>query len=264
LASFQGAHVRTVPLSGAARIRPEADKLIIEVNEAHSVGKQNFSLGHEITHTLLPTYTGEPVDDTVTGEFAGAVEQELLCDLGAAALLLNQRWLRPMASEAGPSLSALVSLAATFRASLQATAHQLTEADIWPCAFVLWEEGYRKAEEPQPGQGLLPGFGSRRRPEAKLRARHCYASRSFGLFFPRNKSVEWTSLVGQCYETNDMTWGVEELNLGRSSARLYWECLYAPYKSGDDVRGRVISLLLPQEQTRVPSEQLLQRPIEAL
>src|SRR5215207_1706792 len=72
--------VRRVPMRGAARLIPDGTFLRIEVNEGHSLGKQHFSIDHETTHTLLPTYGNERVDDAETGTFRGNNEEEILCD----------------------------------------------------------------------------------------------------------------------------------------------------------------------------------------
>ncbi len=143
LASFRGVRaVRRAPMAGAGRLLPEDGGLAIEVNEDHSPGKQNFTVDHEVVHTLMPSYRGQRIEDAETGTFVANLEEELLCDIGAAVLLLDPRLLRPLALEGGPSIRTLVDLAALFRASLEATARQLARLDVWPCAFVVWEEGF--------------------------------------------------------------------------------------------------------------------------
>jgi len=118
LASFRGiSDIRRHPMASAARLVPGDRGLIVEVNVDHSPSKQNFSIDHEITHTLLPTYSGQSVEDVVTGQFSLTSEEELLCDIGASTLLLDGRWLCPLARDAGPSLDTLFQLAETFGAS---------------------------------------------------------------------------------------------------------------------------------------------------
>ena len=79
-----------------------------------------------------------------------------------AALLLDRAILRPLAEDAGPSVTTLVDLSALFKASLQATARQLALLDLWPCAFVFWEEGYRKDERIADNQLPMPILGELR------------------------------------------------------------------------------------------------------
>src|SRR4051794_11408263 len=147
--------VRRVPMSGAARLIPDGSFLRIEVNQDHSLGKQNFSIDHESSHTLIPTYGNERVDDKETGAFKDTSEKEFLCDIGAATLLLDPRWLTGVALQASPSIALLRSTAETFTASLEATARQLAIVAPWSAAFVFWEEGVRKKERIPPGQLLM-------------------------------------------------------------------------------------------------------------
>jgi Zn-dependent peptidase ImmA (M78 family) len=252
LASFSGVRdVRRVHMQSAARLVPMGDSgLTIEVNQGHSVGKQNFSIDHEVVHTLLPTYDGSAVDDAETGTFADSSEEELLCDIGAAALLLDDRWLQPVALDAGPSMATLRFLAESFGASLQATARRLAELDLWRCAFVMWEPGFRVADRIHASQSLLPVFDALGPPIPKYRVTVAYASPSFDYAIPRNKSVARSSLVSACGDDGTFTCGVETFDLGRSSVPLYCENLHAPYRANGALRSRVISLLLPYASAR--------------
>jgi hypothetical protein len=246
LASFQGIRcIRPARMVSAARLVPEGGALVIEVNENHSLGKQNFSVGHEITHTLFPTYSGEMVEDEETGEFRDDMEEELLCDVGASVLLLPERWLRPVASELGSTLHTLFHTAERFEASLQATARKLTQIDLWPCAIVFWEEGFRKSERIPEGQSLIPGLDGYGYPTPKLRVNAAYTSRSFGHFIPRNKSVHEDSVIVACRNSSDSMAAVERFDLGHAVVTLHCESIWAPYRLGNTLRNRAISLLLP-------------------
>ena len=267
LASFRGvSEVRRVAMASAARLLPEKGSLVIEVNESHSTGKQNFSIDHEVSHTLIPTYGNHCVDDIETGTFPIGSEEEMLCDLGAAALLLDPRWIRPLAHQAGPSIATLLSLAETFGASLEATARQLASLDVWPCAFVVWEDGLRKENRQRQNLQLLPGFEEFGKPQPKLRVRSSYATPSFGHFVPQNKSVSETSLIAICSEQSPFTFGVEFLDLGKGSStiRVYCENLFAPYTRSGTTFRRVISLLLPMGQESSQSNLVNVFQLEAL
>jgi len=249
LASFRSVReVRLAAMRSAARLVPDGDALLIEVNRDHSPGKRNFSVDHEVAHTLFPTYNGQLVDDTVTGSFPVGMEEELLCDIGAAALLLDPRWLRPLAHDAGPSLQTLSLLAGLFNASLEATARKLAGLDVWPCAFVTWEPGQRKAERVPDAQIPMIGFEHPEARRGKLRVKRAYVARSFGHFIPENKSADDTSIVALCRVANEPLRGVEKFAFGRHPIRLYCESVYVPYRSGGDIIPRVISLLLPTER----------------
>ncbi len=246
LASFQGVrYIRPTRMMSAGRLIPDGGALVIEVNDRHSPGKQNFSAAHEIVHTMFPTYSGYTVDDAETGAFCNDSEEEFLCDVGASALLLPDRWLRQIALDLGPALYTLLESAKLFEASLQATARKLAELDLWPCAFVLWEEGFRKVDRIPEGQDLLPGLEEYGHPRPKLRASNVYASQSFGHLIPKNKSVHDDSVVAECCNTEGAMYKLERFDLGHSIVDLHCETIWAPYRAGDTVRNRVISLLLP-------------------
>jgi Zn-dependent peptidase ImmA (M78 family) len=251
LASFRDVlNIRRTQMRGAARLVPEPGGLVIEVNQSHSPGKQNFSIDHEVVHTLMPTYIGQAVDDVETGAFADNQEEELLCDIGAATLLLDARWLRPLVSEVGLSINTLLDMAARFGASLQATARQIAALNLSPCAFIFWEMGYNKAERAIAKKSALPGMEELVMPQQKLRMQYPYRATSFDYFIPTNKSVEESSLVRACYQEEVPTAGIEWFDLDPSSARLYCENYYAPYWKGEELHGRVISLLLPASLSR--------------
>ncbi len=246
LASFQGVRsIRTVSMTSAARLVPEGGALVIEVNERHSLGKRNFSAAHEISHTLLPSYTGGAIVDEETGQFCDDREEEFLCDVGASALLLPDRWLRQVALDLGATLSTLVHSAERFGASLQATARKLAQLNLWPCAFVLWEEGFRKADRVLERQALIPGMEAYGLPRPKFRVANAYSSQSFAHFIPWNKSIHDDSVIVACRNVDGAMSGVERLDLGHGVVELYCESIWAPYRSGDVMRGRVLSLLLP-------------------
>ena len=246
LASFQGIHdVRLAVMQSAGRLVYRDGSLIIEINEEHSLGKRNFTTHHEVSHTLIPTYTGQPVDDPETGTFSQGNEEELLCDVGAAALLLPPRWLRSHAVDGGPSISTLLDVASAFESSLEAAARQLASLDCWSAAFVCWEEGHRKNEQAPTSQVILPGLEGFGVPMPKWRVCRAYPTRSFGHFVPANKSIEDNSLVAACCEADPFTWGVENIDLGKGPHRMYCENYYAPYRKFGAIRRRVISLLMP-------------------
>ncbi len=124
--------------------------------------------------------------------------------------------------------------------------------------------GYRKTERIPDGQSRLSGFEHFSGPQPKFRAKRPYAARSFGHYVPANKSVDDTSLVTLCCGTNELTRGTEEFPFGRRPIRLYCENLYAPYKSGQTIVPRIISLLLPTERQAAPGRSLIGYQLETL
>lgn len=261
MASFRNIYdIRCAAMVSDARLIPDDRGMLIEVNERHSRGKQNFSADHEIAHTLMPDYTGEPISDERTGLFHSGYEEELLCDIGAAALLLNPRWLHPRAQEIGQSLSSLQSLADQFDASLEATARQLADGNVWPIAFIVWEDGVRKEHKISRDQRRLPGLESWATITPNLRVSRCYVSHSFqkhGYYIPVNKSAPESSLIIDCGPETPYARELIDFEIGQrqTSVRLSCESWYVPYRRNGEIQRRVISLVAPPT-----SDHLLHEP----
>lgn len=238
LASFQDIReIQRVPMHGAGRLIYNPQGSIIQVNSSDPPGRQNFTIAHEIAHTLLPTYTASPADifDVHTGKFQPTREEEYLCDIGASGLLLDRRWLRPLALEMGPSLGTLMELADRFQASLSATAIALAGLNLWPCAIVFWEKGLRKSERAAGSSESIP---------PKLRVALAATSPSFGIFVPRNQSASPESSVYTCFVTQRPTESREWFYFGRVRVQLHAESSFVPYRKAGTLTPRVVSFLL--------------------
>ena len=253
LASFQG--VRAIEKadmqpSGRLIAMPRtglalAGGHIIQVNRVESPTRQNFTIAHEIAHTFFPAFQARPqtIEDAQTGDYAeDDDEEERLCDIGASALLLPERWLRPLAERREPSLAALQDIAQTFRASVEATARAIARLDVWPFALVAWEPGWRKADRrlAEAGQPI----------PAALRVSRAIASPSFGLYIPRNKSIPEDSSVYQAYQTHAPTSGLDRLTIGERTWELQAESAYSAYNRNGVLQPRVISFLRPVRQAQ--------------
>jgi hypothetical protein len=263
LASFRGIReIRLAEMSSAARLVPDDGGLLIELNQAHSSGKRNFSADHEIAHTLMPSYSYGFVDDAETGTFSSSSEEEYLCDVGAAAMLLDPRTLKTLATEMGPSLETILMLADLFDASLEATVRAISNCNLWPCAFVFWEEGFRKSERASQVQPMLQGFVGFGAPEPKLRVSRVYRTSSFPHYIPPNKSVPRSSLVALSVGLDEPTFGIEGLDLGHEEISIYCENLHVPYRTRGEYRSRVLSVLLPVMDTQRSNSFNLQYALE--
>lgn len=239
LASFQGiTGVERVAMrpSGRLVVAPGQGALI-QINQDESQARQNFTIAHEIAHTLIPSFAAGPrsVEDSQTGDYPQDDEEEHLCDIGASALLLPERWLRPAASAVPPSLGALERIARRFRASLEATARAVARLDLWPFALVIWEPGWRKKDRPAEGQ--TPPI-----PPA-LRVSRAIAAPSFGFYIPRNKSAPEGSSIHAAFTTQSPTRGQDWLTVGQRSARLVAESAYYALQQDGVVKPRVVSFL---------------------
>ncbi len=152
--------IQSVAIPQAGRLVPDGGGFIIQVNAQHSRGKQNFTVGHEIGHILIPSYKERPrlVDDMTTGAYDPGREEEYLCDIAAAELLMPMSLFRPRAAAAGFNLHAVAYLARLFRASREAVAIRLVQTDLWPCAVAVWHQAYKPTQQQVLGQPTFPGM----------------------------------------------------------------------------------------------------------
>jgi Zn-dependent peptidase ImmA (M78 family) len=222
--------IELLEMAEAGRLVPHEGAYVVHVNQRHPETKQRFTVAHEVGHTFFDAASRSPrgLTDPATGLFDLRNEEEYLCDIGAAHTLLNRRWLEPLAREVRPSLDGLIDLAGTCRASLEATAIQLSQLGLWYCTFAFLEPGLRKAERLAAGQAALPGWGDVAGPVEKLRVRRVYGPPGVP-FLPLNKSVPASSQIWRAYDEQTRTEGEELLDLGHSVMRAYTQSIYAPY-----------------------------------
>ena len=251
LGSLRGVErIECVEMPSAGRLLPDsAGGYVIQVNGAHSFGRQRFSAAHEIVHTFFNEVRGtrSSHDDEVIGRFERSREdlrEEYLCDIGAAHMLLHPHWLRVLALGREPSLERLFAAADRCGASAEATARQLAVLGIWECSFIIWEPGYRKGERDLLGRPALPGFEAiAPRPTLKLRAERVYPAPG-APFFPRRKSVGEDTSVAEALGRKVRTRGVERFEIGSSVVAAECESQYVGYRRSDGaVVDRVLTLV---------------------
>lgn len=111
----------------------------IAVNGNDRSERQRFTACHELGHIVLdlPSEHGE----TPWWSYERRPENEKLCDVFAAELLLPHTLFRPEANGCDPGFTSIESLAARFDASLTATGSRFAAVASLPCAFVLAERG---------------------------------------------------------------------------------------------------------------------------
>ena len=256
LGSFQRIHtVEAVEMQEAGRLIPDMRGLRVQVNIRHSRGKQRFTIAHEIGHTLIPAYRRAPhaVQDMVTGLFSGGQEEEYLCDVAAAELLLPDHLFRSQASALGCNLDTVVILARQFLASREAIARRLTSMNLWPCAAALWHYAFKPSESAAPHQMVL-GETEWTPPQPKLRVRYASASTQFGHYLYPHLSAPPDGLLIQCYTENRVVCGEERLILSNRPVTLYVMAAPTNFLADEGPKREVLSLLLSEavsQQARV-------------
>lgn len=255
VASFQGVRdIQKLPMHHAGRLVPLPDGgLHIQVNEAHSRGKQNFTVGHEVCHTLFPSYGARPrfVEDHVTGAYERNQEEEYLCDVGAAELIMPMALFRPMAAEQGFNLDTVARQAELFRTSREAAAIRLVQTDLWPCAMAVWHLSHKPTERPRIGHPTLPGFETSV-PEKKIRLRYAVASSTFGHYLHKHLSAAPDGILARCYLQGESAYGEEQLTLGCGDQEFYVMAVVVDFLTEGNFIREVLSLLLSQGGAGAP------------
>jgi Zn-dependent peptidase ImmA (M78 family) len=146
---------------------------VIEIKSTLPPSRRVFTLGHEIAHTFFMRPQEGAVSqriDSSTEAFAEDNQEEYLCDLAAAemlmpaAALLNRRrictpdemsapenaFLRRVI-EYKPSARSVILLAREFGTSLATTARRFAEMDVWSCHIGFWAANENGNPEFQSG-----------------------------------------------------------------------------------------------------------------
>jgi len=156
----------------------------------------------------------------------------------------------------GVCIEAVQVLAQEFGASLEAAAVNIMRARVADVAVIVWEPGWKKQEKVDMVNPVLP-FGDEFSglPEKKLRIKFACACGDMGAFhFPRNKSIEMDSLIGQAAATTLSVCGMQELPVGgNATQRFYTESLSFRVRNGDAYESKVFTmahLKPPQDELR--------------
>lgn len=127
-ASFQGIKdIHVAEMDWAGMLAPsESGGFIITVRRADQPHRRNFTIGHEITHTLLPGYAviQHRCGGLGTPTLLDNRHLEKLADTGAAEWLLPRRFLRPIFADMAFDMSAIKDVADSHHASLDATSRR--------------------------------------------------------------------------------------------------------------------------------------------
>jgi hypothetical protein len=196
LASILGLRDRAVAgMVQDALIRPGHGGNGFEIlwNPGVAATRRNFTFGHEITHTFFP-------DCASSIQYRGPLHTcdpkkpvEVLCDVGAAELLLPRVEFGDHVNELGVSLTTLDSLRQTYVASREAVARRMVALALVPCAvaFVTCRLSPRELEASR--QLTLTAAD---RPRPKYRIDMMFGSGTFGAErLPSHKSVPDDSCV---------------------------------------------------------------------
>lgn len=201
IASCKGIRRRAAAHDFAGRIYVESDgQLVMDLNSSDSPERRRFTCAHEMIHTAFPNFTEEKryrLDATADAKPVNQ-EEEYLCDLGAAALLMPGALLDGF-DIATEGLKAVTKLSARAEVSLEAAGNRLAGLSTEPVAFMVFEHGHKPADRPALRRGEeIP---------KQVRLRYARCSESLPVYLPRFKSAEADSPIAKAYSTGEVEHG---------------------------------------------------------
>lgn len=168
----------------AGRIYAEANgQLVMDLNASDSEPRRRFSCAHEIMHTAFPgfrkefRYRADPVVETYN---RARGEEEYLCDVGAAALIMPQSLVEEDFSFTD-ALDAVEELSFEAEVSLEAAGNRLAALSRMPAVFLVMEVVNKPADLPRMrrGEEIPP----------RLRVRYAVVH-GMNLYLPKYKSAD--------------------------------------------------------------------------
>jgi|SRR5450830_259007 len=124
--------------SGMTITKPDGQHVII-VNSLETEERQRFTVCHEIAHIVLGLVSSH--EEIPSWSYAKRDQNEVMCDIFAAELLMPYKlWLNKV-PVADPPLSVIEWMAAEFKTSFPAAASRYATLAEIPCAFVTMERG---------------------------------------------------------------------------------------------------------------------------
>jgi Zn-dependent peptidase ImmA (M78 family) len=235
IASVKGIRKREGNYDFAGRIYVrENGQLVMDLNSNDNHARRRFTCAHELMHTAFPGFEeeGRYRLDTSVGTNSATREEELLCDLGAAELLM------PTDLVAGrygftDGLKGVEHLADDADVSLEAAGNRIAEISTDPGIFMVFEFGYKPADQPALRRG------EQVRKEMRLRyARGAH----LGVYLPRFKGAGRNGAVARAHSTGELERRIELLPGARDAGRFLVEA--KAYRFAD--RKRVLAVAQPE------------------
>ena len=242
LASLLGIRVQPDHLRAGhdACIFPRGQQLQIVFDDTRPTTRQNFSISHEIAHTLFPDgfelirhrYQRRDAFDPDR-------ELELLCDAGAAEILLPVDEFRADVQLDGSSLEAVHRLRERYKASREAIIRRMVQLDQSASAAIFLEFRLKPSEIAAQRQARLIESGRPSQP--KLRIAYAVLSERFNVFLPSHKSIPEGSCAYRALSSGGIEDDIEQWDIaGLSRCRV--QAMAMP--TGDeDASLRAVALL---------------------
>lgn len=211
--------------SADSEIAPEADgRVVLRVNKSRPLGRQRFSIGHEVGHTLFPEYeTAVRCRMALDRSWADSGDLlETLCDVAASELVFPQPWFSDRVSTLSLSAVSLALLATDYQASRDATVRRYVELSEEPLAAVFLRWKLKPTESRSVNRNrlqttLLPNF-RRGAPKPLLRVDYAILNKRFEAecadHIPKDKSVPSDGPIFVASMTQSLQDGRSKLDFG--------------------------------------------------
>lgn len=244
LAECHGIKTSVAPsgLQQDALVRPLPSGLLeIVYSPEAPLTRRNFSVCHEIAHTIFPDCFEVVRYRRDRRSFDPDRELELLCDIAAGELLMPAEEFAAELSLQGFSAASILALAGSYKASPEAAVRRAVylAEDAWVAVFL--SERHKPSEKASVGQSAFDFLDA---PPEKLRADYCVASGGSNPFLvPRHKSAPDTSCAYQVLRGGGVATAAEErwTGAGGTEVAAYVEALSLPSAVG--APARVVALL---------------------
>ena len=220
--------------------------LIIKYNPDKPKTRQNFSIAHEIAHTLFPEYRDQYKAHHKIGKFDPGSEVEFLCDLGASEIIMPTPEFNRDVEKMGISLKSLERLSKRYNASLEATAIRMITTNFDSCALMVLGYSHKPSElrqienaKNQPNS-LSDCLWL---PPMKLRVQYFVLSKYFFAYIPKHKSIKESSPLHEVSVTRKPFEGNIIFDFTTPTLDIYVEAVALPGTHNADFDSRVLVFL---------------------
>ena len=249
LASIMGIECeesKELTYSEDAELQPtKAKTLVIRYNPDRPRTRQNFSIAHEISHTLFPEYRNQYKPHHKISKFDPDNEVEFLCDLGASEIILPAPEFDLEVRRRGISLESLEELSKLYEASKEASAIRMVATNHHPCAMMVLDYSHKPTElsqiEQAKHQPNLFNDCFLEMPSMKLRVQFFVSAKQFSDFVPKHKSIDEPSPLYEVSVTQESFQGNFVLDLKGRSLEFYTEAMALP--GTHNLGSRVLAIL---------------------
>ncbi|MDE0635329.1 MAG: ImmA/IrrE family metallo-endopeptidase [Candidatus Poribacteria bacterium] len=231
-----------------AELHPaENGRMVIRYNPKKPKARQNFSIAHEIAHTLFPGYQNQYKARHRSGKFDPENRVEFLCDIGASEIIMPTPEFDLDVKSRGVSLKSLQELSKLYEVSLEAAANRMVTTDIQPCALVVLGYSHKPTEKSEIErleyqQNLFSGYDLEP-PPMKLRVQYSVRSKRFSSYIPKHKSIKESSPLHEVSVSSKPFQGDTVLNLEKTTLDMYVEAMALPKTHDTNLNSRVIAIL---------------------